>query len=214
MERDHVAQRMRTARRALPKGAKARRRRPIARRSSLTEIDHPRPGSAVRFGGGLAACTGPRREIYRFGHSVPIHRWSPVNESRIFHPGQTEGRQPWLRPVDFSVPSALPPDQQARLRKLVDDLGPIIGPRATADLGLSLDLKPLWVRELTWRDAHPLPAEDGVSTVMDSATGGEVYLILDPLSPRSSSSGSSAPSPTRPGPFGRSPPSIARCSAE
>lgn len=103
-----------------------------------------------------------------------------MTDSRIFHPGQTEGRQPWLRPVDFSAPSALPPDQQARLRRLVDDVGPIVGPRATADLGLSLDLKPLWVRELTWRDAHPIPAEDGVTTVIESSSGGELYLILDP----------------------------------
>lgn len=145
----------------------------------MTGIDHPEARSAVRLSQGSAPCTVPPT-IYRFGQLVPIHRWSPVNESRIFHPGQTEGRQPWLRPVDFSAPSALPPDQQARLRKLVDDIAPIVGPRATADLGLSLDLKPLWVRELTWRDAHPLPAEDGVTTVMASSTGGEVHLILDP----------------------------------
>ncbi len=103
-----------------------------------------------------------------------------MSEPRIFHPGSKDGRQPWLRPVDFSAPSALPPDQQARLRKLVDDLGPIVGPRATAELGLSLDLKPLWVRELAWRDGHPIPAEDAVTTIIETSSGGQFYLVLDP----------------------------------
>lgn len=103
-----------------------------------------------------------------------------MSEPRIFHPGSTEGRQPWLRPVDFSAPSALPPDQQARLRRLVDELAPIVGPRATAELGLSLDLKPLWVRELSWRDGHPIPADDAVTTIIESSSGGQFYLVLDP----------------------------------
>ena len=103
-----------------------------------------------------------------------------MSEPRIFHPGQSGGREPWLRPVDFSAPSALPPDQQARLRRLVDDLAPIVGPKATAELGLSLSLKPLWVRELSWRDGHPIPADDAVTTVIESSSGGRLYLILDP----------------------------------
>ncbi len=103
-----------------------------------------------------------------------------MSEPRIFHPGASNGRQPWLRPVDFAAPSALPPDQQARLRRLVDDLGPIVAPRATADLGLSLELTPLWVKELTWRDGHPIPAEDAVTTVVESSAGGQFYIILDP----------------------------------
>lgn len=103
-----------------------------------------------------------------------------MSETRIFHPGATEGRQPWLRPVDFSAPSALPPDQQARLRRLVDDLAPIAGPRAAADLGLTLDLRTLWIRELSWRDGHPIPADDAVSTIVESSAGGQFYLILDP----------------------------------
>ena len=103
-----------------------------------------------------------------------------MSESRIYHPGAPDGRQPWLRPVDFSAPSALPPDQQARLRKLVDDLGPIVAPRATAELGLSLDFKPLWVRELTWRDGHPIPCDDAVTTTIESSSGGHFYLVLDP----------------------------------
>ncbi|MBJ7470328.1 MAG: FliM/FliN family flagellar motor switch protein [Solirubrobacteraceae bacterium] len=103
-----------------------------------------------------------------------------MSETRIFHPGATEGRQPWLRPVDFSAPSTLPPDQQARLRRLVDDLEPIVRPRATADLGISLSFKSLWVRELTWREGHPIPADDAVTTTIESSAGGRAYLILDP----------------------------------
>lgn len=103
-----------------------------------------------------------------------------MSETRIFHPDRAEGRKPWLRPVDFSAPSALPPDQQARLRRLVEELAPVVGPRATAELGLSLELTPLWVRELSWRDGHPIPADDAVTTVIESSSGGHLYLVLDP----------------------------------
>jgi flagellar motor switch protein FliM len=101
-------------------------------------------------------------------------------DAHIHHPGESGGRQPWLRPVDFAAPSALPPDQPARIRRLIDEFGPIVTPRATAELGLPLQLQPLWLRELPWRESQPVPADDAVTTVIGASGGGQLYLILDP----------------------------------
>lgn len=103
-----------------------------------------------------------------------------MSDAHIHHPGETGGRQPWLRPVDFSTPSALPPDQPARLRRMADELGPIVTPTATAELGLPLELSSLWLRELQWREAQPIPADDAVATVIEASAGGALYLVLDP----------------------------------
>ena len=93
---------------------------------------------------------------------------------------QHSARRPWLRPVDFAAPSALAPDQQGRLRRLADELGPIVATRAMNELGLSMDLSPLWMTEPLWREAHPIPADDSVMIVMSASSGGQFYMSLDP----------------------------------
>lgn len=103
-----------------------------------------------------------------------------MTDTHIHHPGESSGRRPWLRSVDFAAPSALAPDQQARLRRLADDLGPVVAGQAMTELGLALELRSLWMKEMPWRDAHPIPADDAVTTRMASSAGGPVFMVIDP----------------------------------
>lgn len=103
-----------------------------------------------------------------------------MTESSIHHPGRPGEKQPWLRPVDFSAPSAVPPDQQARLRRMADELGPLVSPKAMNDLGIVMKLEPLWLEEMLWRDAHPMPADEAVTVSIGSSAGGSLYLAIDP----------------------------------
>ncbi len=89
-------------------------------------------------------------------------------------------RKPWLRAVDFAAPSALAPDQQGRLRRMADELGPIVTARALNELGLSMELTPLWMTEHPWREVHPVPADDSVTIEMTSSAGGSFFVALDP----------------------------------
>ncbi|MDQ8044560.1 MAG: FliM/FliN family flagellar motor switch protein [Solirubrobacteraceae bacterium] len=102
-----------------------------------------------------------------------------MSESRIHIPG-SDGRQPWLRAVDFSAPSAVAPDQQGRLRRMAEELGHAVTPRATNDLGLRLELTPLYLEERAWREAHPVPASDAVTATITSSAGGFMQMVLDP----------------------------------
>ncbi|MDO9352786.1 MAG: FliM/FliN family flagellar motor switch protein [Solirubrobacteraceae bacterium] len=103
-----------------------------------------------------------------------------MSESRIHHPGRPGERQPWLRPVDFTAPSAVPPDQQARLRRMAEELGPLVSPKAMNDLGIVMKLEPLWLEEMLWRDAHPMPADEAVTVKISSSAGGSLFLAIDP----------------------------------
>ncbi|MEH3055287.1 MAG: FliM/FliN family flagellar motor switch protein [Patulibacter minatonensis] len=90
------------------------------------------------------------------------------------------GRRPWLRPVDFQAPSALAPDQQARLRKMADEVCDVVAVRALTDLSMTMHLEPLEMRESTWRDAQRVPAEEAITTVVHASGGGGMYLVMDP----------------------------------
>jgi flagellar motor switch protein FliM len=103
-----------------------------------------------------------------------------VSESHIHHPGKPGARQPWLRPVDFTAPSAIPPDQQARIRRLADELGPLVAPRAINDLGLSMEMSALFLAEKPWREAHPVPSDDAVTIALESSAGGNLFVAVDP----------------------------------
>lgn len=103
-----------------------------------------------------------------------------MSESRIHHPGRPGEKQPWLRQVDFSAPSAVPPDQQARLRRMADELGALVSPKAMNDLGIIMKLEPLWLEEMLWRDAHPMPADEAVTVAIDSSAGGTFFMAIDP----------------------------------
>ena len=103
-----------------------------------------------------------------------------MNDTQTQDSLQPGSRRPWLRPVDFAAPSALAPDQQGRVRRMADEFGPLVTARAMNELGLSMELTPLWMTEPLWREAHPVPADDSVLIVMNSSTGGEFYVALDP----------------------------------
>ena len=92
----------------------------------------------------------------------------------------TAGHQPWLRAIDFAAPSALAPDQEARLRKLGSDFCDILGSRATSELTIGMQLRPLWSRTELWRVAQQVPADDSVALTMSSSAGGSLYAFLDP----------------------------------
>ncbi|MFT4034781.1 MAG: FliM/FliN family flagellar motor switch protein [Patulibacter sp.] len=89
-------------------------------------------------------------------------------------------RRPWLRPVDFQAPSALAPDQQARLRRMADEVCEVIAARALTELAITLHAEPLEMRETTWRDAQRVPVEDAITTTAESSAGGQLYLVVDP----------------------------------
>jgi flagellar motor switch protein FliM len=89
-------------------------------------------------------------------------------------------RRPWLRQVDFAAPSVLAPDQQDRLRRMADDFGPVVTGPAMNKLGLSLEFTPLWMEEIDWREAFPMPADDSVTLELSSSAGGSMFIAIDP----------------------------------
>lgn len=89
-------------------------------------------------------------------------------------------RRPWLRPVDFSKPSALPADQQARLRRMVDEFCLVLTARALTDLGLQLHVEALEIRESTWREAHGSAADEAITTSAEASAGGVLHFAVDP----------------------------------
>lgn len=89
-------------------------------------------------------------------------------------------RRPWLRPVDFSKPSALPADQQARLRRMVDEFCVVLVARALTDLGLPVHVEALEIRESTWREAHGAAADEAITTSAEASAGGVLHFAVDP----------------------------------
>jgi len=102
---------------------------------------------------------------------------SGANGGRSVNAG---GHQPWLRAIDFAAPSALAPDQEGRLRKLGGDFCDILGSRATSELTIAMQLRPLWSRTESWRTVQQVPAEDSVALTLPSSAGGAMFLFLDP----------------------------------
>ncbi|MBO9533310.1 MAG: FliM/FliN family flagellar motor switch protein [Solirubrobacteraceae bacterium] len=103
-----------------------------------------------------------------------------MSESPTRRIAESGGRRPWLRPVDFQAPSALAPDQQARLRKLADDVCDVIASRALKDLAMTIHFEPLEMRETTWREAQRVPAEEAITTTIEASGGGQLYQVMDP----------------------------------
>jgi len=63
---------------------------------------------------------------------------------------------------------------------MAEELGHAVTPRATNDLGLRMQLTPLYLEERSWREAHPVPASDAVTTTVNSSAGGFMQMVLDP----------------------------------
>lgn len=103
-----------------------------------------------------------------------------VNDAPTRHPTDADGRRPWLRPVDFSAPSALAPDQQARLRRMADEVCDVIAARALTEFSMTVHFEPLEMRETTWREAQRVPAEEAITTTIEATGGGALYLVMDP----------------------------------
>lgn len=103
-----------------------------------------------------------------------------MTDNPIHRPGTNDTRQPWLRAANFATPSALAPDQEGRLRRLGEDFCAVAGARAMTELALSMELRPLWTRDATWRDLQPFPADDAVTTTLEASAGGRLYLAIDP----------------------------------
>jgi flagellar motor switch protein FliM len=82
--------------------------------------------------------------------------------------------------VDFSAPSALAPDQQARLRRMADEVCDVITARALTDLSMTVHVEPLEMRETTWREAQRVPAEEAITTTIEASGGGVLHLVMDP----------------------------------
>lgn len=97
----------------------------------------------------------------------------------IHRPG-ADGQRPWLRPVDFASPRAIAPDVENRLRKLADEFCATVSARATVELALPLELRPLWLYEGAWRDLCGVPSGTSVAMAMSASTGGYQFVVLDP----------------------------------
>lgn len=82
--------------------------------------------------------------------------------------------------MDFQAPSALAPDQQARLRRMADEVCDVIAARALTDLAMTVHVEPLEMRETSWREAQRVPAEEAITTTIEASGGGVLYLVMDP----------------------------------